>query len=487
MEPNIADQVTPDTAHAALAPSTRWALAALSLSMLMPSLDTSIANVGLPTLAQAFGASFQEAQWIVLAYLLAMTTLIVSAGRLGDIIGRRRLLLAGICLFTVTSLLCSIAGTLWLLVAARAAQGLGAAMMMALTVALAGETVPKEKTGSTMGLLGTMSAIGTTLGAPIGGVLIAGFGWQAIFLINVPLGIANFLLAYRYLPTDHQGQETDRVSFDKLGTMLIALTLAAYALAMTTGHGRFSQINAVLLLAAVFGLGLFVLAETRTTSPLIRLMMFRNPVLSASLIMNILVSTVMMATLVVGPFYLSHALGLQAAMIGLTLSVGPLVAALSGIPAGHFVDRIGAQRMVVVGLCAITTGSLLLFMLPLQSGIAGYVAPIATITAGYALFQTANNTTIMSNTGPDQRGAAAGLLSLSRNIGLITGAAAMGAVFALASSTADIMTAGPEAVATGMQRTFAVAAALTGIALAVGSIGHTLALAQRAGLEIADE
>ena len=135
--------------------NSRWALASLCLTMLMPSLDTSIANAGLPALAQAFGASFQAVQWIVLAYLLAITTLIVSVGRLGDIIGRRRLLLAGIGLFTVASLLCGVAPTLPLLVAARAAQGLGAAIMMALTIAMVGETVPKERTGSAMGLLGT--------------------------------------------------------------------------------------------------------------------------------------------------------------------------------------------------------------------------------------------------------------------------------------------------------------------------------------------
>src|SRR5437764_13463624 len=120
---------------ASAAPSIRWALASLSLSMLLSSLGTSIANVGLPALAQAFDASFQEVQWIVLAYLLAITTLIVSAGRLGDITGRRRLLLAGIFLFTMASVLCGFAPTLWLLIAARALQGLGAATMMALTMA----------------------------------------------------------------------------------------------------------------------------------------------------------------------------------------------------------------------------------------------------------------------------------------------------------------------------------------------------------------
>src|SRR5690242_15190586 len=217
--------------------SSRWALASLSLSTLLSALGTSIANVGLPALAQAFNASFQEVQWIVLAYLLAITTLVVSAGRLGDITGHRRLLLAGILLFTAASVLCGMAPTLGLLIAARAAQGLGAAIMMALTLAFVGGTVPKVKTGSAMGLLGTMSAIGTALGPSLGGVLIAGFGWPAIFFVNVPLGIATLLLAYRFLPADGRGAGTDRVRFDHAGTLLLAATLAAYALAMTIGRG----------------------------------------------------------------------------------------------------------------------------------------------------------------------------------------------------------------------------------------------------------
>jgi EmrB/QacA subfamily drug resistance transporter len=431
-------------------------------------------------LAQAFTASFQEVQWIVLAYLLAITTLIVSVGRLGDITGRRRLLLAGILLFTVASALCGIAPTLWLLIAARAAQGLGSAIMMALAMAFVGETVPKAKTGSAMGLLGTMSAIGTALGPSLGGVLIAGLSWRAIFLVNVPLGILTFLLAHRYLPVDRRGPKTDQAGFDNVGTLLLALTLAAYALAMTIGRGSFGPLNMALLLAAVFGVGLFVLAEARAASPLIRMAMFRDPVLSASLAMSALVSTVMMATLVVGPFYLSRALGLDAAMVGLVLSVGPFAAALTGVPAGRIADRFGAQRMTIVGLIGIAAGSFILSMMPATLGIPGYIAPMVVITVGYALFQTANNTAVMTDIRPDQRGVISGMLSLSRNLGLITGASVMGAVFALASATIDITTARPEAVASGMRITFAVAAILIVVALAI-AVGSR-ALATRASL-----
>ncbi|RWL00118.1 MAG: MFS transporter [Mesorhizobium sp.] len=457
------------------AASVRWALASLALSMLLSSLGISIANVALPTLTQAFDASFQEVQWIVLAYLLAITTLIVSVGRLGDITGRRRLLLAGLFLFTVASVLCGVAPTLWLLIAARAAQGLAAAIMMTLTMAFVGETVPKARTGSAMGLLGTMSAIGTALGPSLGGLLIAGAGWRAIFLVNVPLGLLAFGLAYRHLPADRREPKTDRAGFDVVGTLLLALTLGAYALAMTIGRGNFGPLNLALLVAAVLAAGFFVLVEARVASPLIRLAAFGNTMLSASLATSALVATVMMATLVVGPFYLSTALGLDAAVVGIVMSVGPLVAALSGVPAGRLADRFGAGRMTIIGLLAIAAGCFILSVMPAMSGIPGYIAPIAVITSGYALFQTANNTAVMSEISPDQRGVISSLLNLSRNLGLITGASVMGAVFAFASEAIDIATAQPDAAATGMRITFAVAAILIVVALAIAVGGRALA------------
>ncbi|WP_283188280.1 MFS transporter [Pseudomonas sp. PMCC200344] len=457
-------------------PSVRWALASLSLSMLLSSLGTSIANVGLPTLAEVFNASFQHVQWIVLAYLLAITTLIVGVGRLGDITGRRRLLLAGIGVFTLASALCGFASTLWLLIGARALQGLGAAIMMALTMAFVGETVTKAKTGSAMGLLGTMSAIGTAMGPSLGGLLIGGLGWQAIFLITVPPGLLTLVLAHRYLPADRQKPKADRAGFDPLGTLLLALTLAAYALAMTLGRGSFGPLNIALLLAAGGGVGLFVFAEARVTSPLIRLAMFRDPVLSGSLAMSLLVATVIMATLVIGPFYLAHGLGLDAVLVGLVLSVGPFVAALTGVPAGRIADRFGAQRMTLAGLIAMATGCLTLSVLPETFGIGGYLLPMVVITLGYALFQTANNTAVMADVQPDQRGVISGMLNLSRNLGLITGASVLGAVFALASASVDIATARPEAVASGLRITFAVALVLIAVALAIALGSRALAV-----------
>ncbi len=253
-------------------------------------------------------------------------------------------------------------------------------------------------------------------------MLLSGFGWRAIFFVNLPLGALAFLLAHRHLPADARAPGAHRAS------------------------------------------------------PVIRLSLLRDPVLTASLAMSVLVSTVMMATLVVGPFYLSRGLGLDVALVGLALSAGPVVSALTGVPAGLVVDRLGARRVTRVGLGAMVAGASVLAVTPALAGVAAYVAPIVVLTAGYALFQAANNTAIMKHAGPEQRGVISGMLGLSRNLGLITGASVMGALFAFASNATDVTASRPEAVAAGMRVTFAAAAMLSAVAL-----GLALATPSRRG------
>jgi len=448
------------------------------LSMLMPSLDTSIANISVPTVASTFHATFQTTQWIILAYLLALTSLIVSCGRLGDIVGRRRLLICGLILFTVASLLCGLAPGLSLLIAARALQGVGAAVMMALTTALISETVPKEKIGSAIGLLGTMSAVGTALGPSLGGIIIACLGWREIFLVQVPLGMLTAWLAFRYLPNDRHRDIAQKPRFDNIGTLLLSATLASYALALTLKptDGKFDAINLMLFAGSIAGMILFIVVEPKVASPLFRLSLFSDRQLSASLILSVLITTVMMTTLVVGPFYLSRALGLSPALVGIALSVGPIVSALIGAPAGRIVDRFGPQRIVLIGLSAMLIGTTLIAVIPTSLGVVGYIAPLVVLTAGYATFQAANNTAVMRNILPHQKGVVSGMLSLARNLGLITGVSAMGAIFATASGALDIATADPQAVTTGMHYTFVATALLIGFALAIGYWKYSILL-----------
>ena len=379
--------------------SPRGSLISLSLSMLLASLGTSIANVGLPSLTRAFDASFHAVQWVVLAYLLAITAVIVSAGRLGDRFGRRRLLLAGLLLFAVACGLCGLAPSLAWLVAARVLQGLGAAVMMAMALGMVTDTVTKERTGRVMGLLGTMSAVGTAMGPSVGGVLLSVWGWRAIFLIGMPLAGVAVALAYRYLPVDRpRVASRDGSSF------------------------RASLKNASLL---------------------------------TGLVMSALVAAVIMATFVVGPFYLSRGLGLDPEWMGLAMAVGPCVAAISGVPAGRLTDRLGSSRVTLAGLGLMACGALLLSC---ASGLFAYLSALVILTTGYSLFQAANNTAVMSDVEAARRGTVSGLLNLSRNLGLIVGAWALGAVFAWASP--DVTRALPQSVAYGLHATFGVALAL---------------------------
>ncbi len=462
MKPVSTESAGPATRTASHTSDERGALAGLALCTLLAALGTSSANVALPTLMRAFNATFQQVQWVVLAYLLAVTTLIVAAGRLADITGRKRLLSIGIALFAVASVLCALAPTFWLLIAARAGQGLGAAILMALGMAMIGQTVPRESTGRAMGLLGTMSALGTALGPTAGGILIDTLGWQAVFLVKAALCVPALWLARRYLPADMAGSAAGRIGrFDYPGTLLLALTLAAYALAMTLGSAPFGPRNAALLAAAALGATLFVMVELRTPSPVLHLALFSDRALAASLAMSVLVCAVMMATLVVGPFYLATTMRMGPAAVGLVMAAGPVAAALAGLPAGRLADRFGAARMALASLVGLAAGALCLALIPARFGVPGYLAGMVLMTVHFSLFQAANNAAVMREVQAHQRALVSALLNLARNLGFITGAAVLGAVFASA----------------GMGATFGLAALLIAAAMAAGATAYASARA----------
>jgi MFS family permease len=215
---------------------------------------------------------------------------------------------------------------------------------------------------------------------------------------------------------------------------------------------------------SVLGLVTFVAVEARAASPLIELKLLRDAELSASLLALGLVSAILMATLVVGPFYLSGTLGLGPMATGLVMTIGPGTVALTGVPAGHLVDRLGSPAVTLAGLGGVVLGSGLMSWLPGHFGVSGYVVSLALITMGYALFQVANNAAVMSTATGNRRGVTSALLALARNLGLVTGASAMGALFALGPQLAGIL--GPSAGEAGLRLTFTAAAILGGLALA---------------------
>ena len=390
--------------------NAQWGvIVVLALSMLLASLGTSIANIALPALAKDFAAPFVLVQGVVVAYLAAMTVSTVVAGQLGDAHGLRRMYLAGLAVFAVASLLCGFAPGVWVLIAFRVFQGVGAAFLMTLSMALMREAAGKERMGRAMGLLGTVSALGTALGPSLGGVLIPVTGWRGVFLVLVPVA-------------------------------LLALGMARAALPASSGRK---------------------VGPKETNWAMLDMRILPN------LIVNVLVAAVMMTTLVVGPFYLGSGVGLTEGVVGLVMSVGPVVAIICGVPAGRGVDAWGVRLTLGTGLAMLATGAFLLSVLPAKIGVAGYVLAIVVLTPGYQLFQAANNTAALADVPEDRRGIASGLLTLSRNIGLIAGASVMGAAFIFGTGAHDIAQATPAAIADGMRLTFLLAAGMMVLAILV--------------------
>jgi predicted MFS family arabinose efflux permease len=291
------------------------------------------------------------------------------------------------------------------------------------------DVAPGRVDGRAMGVLAAMSALGTALGPTLGGMLIAGFGWRAIFFINIPAGVCALALGWRSLP-GADSAAPHRVQPALAGPALLATSLVLYGLAMTG-----TTFSAAWLASAAVAATVFVRQQSRSASPLVQAGALRQSGLANGCGMHLLTATVLMATLVVGPFHLSGVLELGLLEIGLVMSCGPLVVAIAGVPAGILVDRYGDSASTLAGLIIMTCACLALAVAPARLGIAGYVVPLTVFTAGYALFQTANNSAVMARSGADQRGAVSGLLTLARNLGLMTGASLMGNVFAAGASS----------------------------------------------------
>ncbi|WP_243612535.1 MFS transporter [Shimia aestuarii] len=458
---------TPENAHTPLS-----VLSTLTAATLTASLGISIASVLLPTLARDFTASMSDAQWIVLAYLMSMTIAIVSAGRLGDLFGHRRMLIAGLLLFLAASVLCALAPSLTVLLLGRTAQGLGGAILIALPMSLARDAVPAERLGSAMGLLGTTSALGTALGPSLGGLLLTWGDWRMAFWLLAGVAAVTLALAIGVIARDPKRAPVALGELDLPGSLVLMLALAAYALATSGGAQGLSVSPTLLIPAAIAAFALFVIVETRARAPLVPMALLHDRATGLGFAMNLAIGTVMMSTLVVGPFFLAFSLGLSEAQVGLVLAVGPAVAAAAGIPAGRLTDRLGARRVMILGLVQTILGLLALAILPRVFGVYGYIAALIALTPAFQMFLAANNTAVMSGASMAQRGRLSGLLGLSRNLGLMTGASAMSSLFVAVLGTGDVTHAPAQQIAHAFSMTFGCAALLALFTLALASLSH---------------
>ncbi len=447
-------------------PSPRkwWAMLGIGLGVFMSTLDSSIVNISLPTLVERLNTDFATIQWVVLSYLLVITALTPSVARLGDMLGKKKLYVIGLIIFTLSSLLCGLAPNVGLLIAFRALQGTGSVMLTALGVAIITEVFPRSERGRALGIIGAIVSTGIATGPTLGGLLIGLVSWHAVFLVNVPVGIVAIFIVTRVVPP--LTLEPSKQHFDFIGGLIMMVVLICYALGMTLAQDRgFSNSLIIGLLAsAAVGLVIFVLVERSIQQPTVDLRLFRNTLLSINLLMTFLVF-LMMAGQFILPFFLELVKGYPTEQTGLLVAIVPVTMGLVAPLSGTLSDRFGSRAISLIGLLVIAGACLLISTLNADISPWGYLARLAPLGVGFGLFQSPNNSAIMGAAPRDKLGVVSGLLSLARTLGQSTGLPLMGVVFTAQvmaggniQAGMDVTAAPPADLVYGVQNTFRIAA-----------------------------
>jgi EmrB/QacA subfamily drug resistance transporter len=404
-------------------------MTSVALGIFLSTIDGSIVNVALPTLARALQAPFAAVQWVVLAYLLVLVSLMMVAGRLADLYGKRTLYAAGFVVFTLGSVLCGLSPSVHWLVASRVVQALGAAFLMALGAAIATEVFPPEERGKAMGIIGLMVSVGLVSGPTLGGLILGAFSWHAIFFVNLPLGIIGTLLVLRFVPNARQATAQ---TFDARGALLLFSALLCFLLALTLGPRASFGSPLVLVLAtvAIAGFVLFVRTELAVVHPLVDLGMFRNSALATNVVTGSLAFVASSGLIFLLPFFLQNVQGRSPREAGLLLITGPIMIGLASPLSGWLSDRIGTRPLTVAGLAILVLAYGLVSTLTVTTSTLGYIGKVMWIGLGMGTFQSPNNSAIMGSVPRNRLGVASGLLSLTRTLGQTTGVALIGASWA---------------------------------------------------------
>lgn len=458
--------------------SRKWyVLVAVGTSILLATIDGSIVNVALPTMRADFGTSFNVIQWVALAYLLTMATLTLGVGRLGDVLGKKRIFLLGFAVFTAASVLCGLAPSIELLIVFRVIQAVGGTMMLALGASILVDAFPPRERGKALGWMGTAVSVGVITGPVVGGLLISAFNWQAIFFVNVPIGIIGLWLAARTIPDlpPIPGQRMDYI-----GAGLLSLTLLGVSLALTLGQSRgFTSPEILGLFAlALVALVAFVMLELRLASPMIDLRTFREPLLSVSVITGYATFVSASATFFLLPFYLEGVLGFGVREVGLLLGVTPLALGITSPLSGALSDRIGVRRLTLAGLVILTLAFAGFRLIDVDTSVPMFLALVIPVGIGMGVFQSPNNSAIMSSVPRQYSGVASGILSLTRLLGQISGIAVLGSVWAARVAAqvgglegGDAATAPDHVQVAALRDTFTIAALILALATLLGFWG----------------
>jgi EmrB/QacA subfamily drug resistance transporter len=439
----------------------------ISLGVLMYTIDTSIVNIALPTLVKTLRTDFATVQWVGLSYVLVVTSLVLGAARLGDMLGKKPLYLGGLIVFTLSSLLCGLAPSIEVLIGARALQGLGAVMISALGAAIIVEVFPVTERGKALGVIGAVVSLGIALGPSVGGVLIGIAGWRSIFLINIPIGVIASLVVSKYVPHTRKQQQQ---RFDFWGSVAISLVLGCFSFGMTAGqrHGFISVLPLGLLATSAIGLVGFILLESRINQPMLDLSLFRSQTFSLSLLTGWLVFMTLGGISIVIPFFLELVLHYPIAHVGLLMAITPVIGGLISPLAGNLTDRFGTRKIMLMGLVLMTIGCLALSTLNGQTQDLDYLLRVIPLGLGWGMFQSPNNSAILGAVPPQRLGIASGLLSLTRTLGQTTGLPLFASIFAMIAlsgqNNGDLTAVAPAEIVSGFQSTFHLAAILLAIA-----------------------
>ncbi len=412
-------------------PRKWWILITVGTGTFMAALDGSIVNTVLPVIRQSFGADLSTIEWVVIAYLLTLSILLLSFGRLGDIVGHKRIYNSGFIVFTAGSVLCGLSPTEWLLVASRIFQALGAAMLSSTSPAILTGSFPARQRGQVLGMQGTMTYLGLTVGPSLGGFLADHLGWRSIFYVNLPIGVVATALAFLVIPRSTSGRR--REPFDLAGASALMIGLGALMLALSKGQDMTwtSPVIMSLFIGAVVFLAVFLWLERTMPHPMLDLSLFRDQLFSAATLSSFINYVCVYSIIFLMPFYLVQGRGFPAGFAGLLLTAQPIVMAVVAPISGYLSDRVGSRLPSTIGMALLAAGLFSLRDLNAQTSARDIILRLVLIGLGVGIFVTPNNSAILGSAPRQRQGIASGVVATARNLGMVFGVAAAGAIFSV--------------------------------------------------------
>lgn len=406
-------------------------LLSLALGTFMSALDSSVVNIASPVIKDFFNTSLGTVEWVVTVYLLVVTSVLLYFGRLSDLFGHKRIYLTGFGVFTLGSLLCGLSASIEMLIAMRAFQALGAAMMYSCSSAIITANVNEKVRGRSFSVLAIAVAVALCTGPVLGGMLAEMFGWQSIFFINIPVGIAGLILGLKSIPADNKRASVPQ---DFIGGILVIAALLLILLPLD----RFSEgmdpfMFSGLLAAGIALVPVFILYEKKAKYPMLDLRLFRSRVFSASITAASLNYMTQFIMVFLAPFYLQSIRMFSPAATGILYISMPLAALVVAPAAGALSDRIDTRVLSSVGMGIMAAGIIMLSFVGVDTSNGYIIVSMALCGLGSGMFQTPNNTVLMGSAPAGSRGIASGMLSIARNLGMVMGVAVSGLLFTLIS------------------------------------------------------